>query len=125
MSLILPENFRRRRSTHVRPERFNFYARHKCGGEAFWLTKRIHSPMAFSDLGITDVWFEDGQMKMPFKRLDDFYCPSCGDRFTYGPKDLTIVRILKDADYEKLHAEVHDKVPLGEICKTCHKRKGL
>lgn len=121
MSLILPPGFKRRRSTTIRPERFSFYAKHKCGGEAFWLTKRIHSPFEFNNLGITEVWFEDGQIKTQDNRLEDFNCPSCGSRFSYEPKQLTIVRILRESDYERLHAEAHSQVPIGDLCKSCGK----
>lgn len=122
--LILPPGYRESRRSKIRPERFSFYAKHKCGGEAFWLTKRFRTPLDFTALGIMDVWFEDGQIKTPGKLLSEFNCASCQSRLRMDdPKELTVVRILNQKDYDRLHAEVHNEVPAGELCKSCGKIK--
>lgn len=119
--ILLPRSFRGKRSEKIRPERFTFYAKHKCGYEAFWLTKRIRTPLDFDALGFGDVWFEDGQIKLVGKTLEDFRCPGCTEKIQEMPNNIKIIRILNAADYERLHREQHNETPAGQECPSCHK----
>lgn len=119
--IILPGSYKRKRSETIRPERFTFYAKHKCGAEAFWLTKRIRTPLDFDALGFNDVFFEDGQIKLVGKTLEDFKCPGCASSLQELPNDIKIIRILNQRDYERLHAEQHNETPAGQECPSCHK----
>lgn len=119
MDLILPDSFRRKRSGHIDPTRFRGYARHiPCGGEAFWFTR---FGKAWFDLEFSEVCFEDGQIKFKNKPIEEYVCPHC--RKNLAGADLRLVKIVQDDEADSIHSVEHAKVPYGEICELCGKRK--
>lgn len=121
MSLILPPNFRRKRSGQIKPERFRGYAKHiPCSGTAFWFTK---FGKAWFDYDISEVWFEDGQIKLKDKPVENYRCAACGDKLR--GEDLRLIKIIHEDEAEAIHTREHYKVKVGEICELCgDRRKG-
>lgn len=114
--LLLPNGYKRRRDIDF--DRFKGYVRHKpCNGEAFWFTCWGKS---FLEMNWSEVWFEDGQLKMKDKMIEDFKCPHC--RRMLEGKDLIMVRIQTEEDADKLHAAEHKRTPIRELCKFCGER---
>lgn len=113
--LILPARYRSRK---VRPERFRGYARHKCGGEAFWFTR---FGKAWFDLDISEVWFEDGQVKMRNVPIEKYRCCACGGHMNGA--DLKLVKIIQKDEAESMHMAEHMKTPMGVVCEICGKKK--
>jgi len=111
--LILPSGYKKRREIDF--SRFRGYVRHKpCNGEAFWFTCWGKS---FLDMDWSEVWFEDGQLKMKGKIVEDYKCPHC--RKMLEGSDLINVRIQTEEDADRLHRIEHKKVPRGTLCPFC------
>ena len=114
--LILPQGYKKRREVDF--SRFRGYVRHKpCNGEAFWFTSFGKS---FLDMDWSEVWFEDGQIKLKGKIVEDYKCPHC--RKMLEGKDLINVRIQREEDADRLHALEHRQVPRGTLCPFCGER---
>jgi len=114
--LILPKGYRKSRDIDF--SRFRGYVRHKpCNGEAFWFTCYGKT---FLDMDWSEVWFEDGQIKLKGKMVEDYKCPHC--RKTLDGKELVNVRIQSQEDADRLHALEHRKVPHGTLCPFCGER---
>lgn len=117
--LLLPQGFKRRREIDF--DRFKGYIRHKpCNGEAFWFTTFGKS---FFDMDWSEVWFEDGQIKLKGKSVEDYKCPHC--RSVLEGKDLIMVRLQGEKDADRLHAIEHNKKRHGAVCEFCGERKRL
>lgn len=117
MSLILPTGFKRKREVDF--DRFRGYVRHKpCNGEAFWFTC---FGKTFLDMDWSEVWFEDGQIKMKNKAVEDYKCPHC--RKNLEGKDLLMVRIQDEKDFDRMHASEHNLKRIGELCEFCGERR--
>lgn len=115
--LILPANYRKKRD--VDATKFRGYARHiPCGGEAFWFTK---FGKAWFELAYSEVWFEDGQLKLKDKPVEDYRCPHCR-KFLKGP-DLRLVKIIQNDEAETIHDEAHNAKRIGEMCELCGERR--
>lgn len=115
--LILPQGFKRRRDIDF--SRFKGYIRHKpCNGEAFWFTCYGKT---FLDMDWSEVWFEDGQIKMKNKSIEEYKCPHC--RRMLDGKDLINVRLQGEEEAEKLHESEHRQLHSGQVCEFCGKRK--
>lgn len=115
--LLLPRGFRKRRDIDF--SRFKGYVRHKpCNGEAFWFTCWGKT---FLQMDWSEVWFEDGQIKMQNKRVEDYKCPHC--RRTLEGKDLINVRLQGEKEAEQLHDAEHRSLAPNAVCVACGKRK--
>lgn len=117
--LILPQGFRKKREIDF--SRFKGYIRHKpCNGEAFWFTC---FGKTFLDMDWSEVWFENGQVKLKNRMVEDYKCPHC--RKVLEGKDLITVRLQNEKDFDRMHAMEHAKVPRGTLCEFCGERGGL
>lgn len=117
--LILPTGFRKRRSNEIDPKRFRGYAKHlKCGGEAFWFTK---FGKAWFDLEYSEVYFEDGQIKIKTRPIEDYRCPKCGEAL--AGKDLRLVKIIQSDEADSIHRDAHNAKRVGELCELCGERR--
>lgn len=115
--LILPQGYRKRREIDF--SRFRGYVRHKpCNGEAFWFTCFGKS---FLNMDWSEVWFEDGQIKLKNKLVEDYKCPHC--RSGLEGKDLVMVRLQNEKDADKLHEVEHRNTKIGELCEFCGVRR--
>ena len=116
--LILPSTYKRKRE--IDPKKFRGYARHlPCGGEAFWFTR---FGKAWFDLTFSEVHFEDGQIKIKGRTIEEYKCPHC-HRNLEG-KELRLVKLIQEDEAETLHNEEHRKKPIGELCEFCGERRG-
>ena len=114
--LILPSSYKKRREIDF--SKFRGYVRHKpCNGEAFWFTC---FGKTFLDMDWSEVWFENGQIKLKGKPVEDYKCPHC--RKVLDGKDLVNVRIQNEEDANRLHQIEHKKVPHGTLCPFCGER---
>lgn len=121
MSLILPHSYQKRRSEKVDPKRFRGYGKHttpKCGAEAFWFTR---FGKAWFDMDSSEVYFEDGQIKLVNHPIEDYRCPNCGDRLR--GETLRLVKIIQEDEAESIHRREHAKVAIGDVCELCGERK--
>lgn len=115
--MVLPYGYKRKRD--IDPRKFRGYAKHiPCGGEAFWFTR---FGQAWFDLKFSEVYFEDGQIKMKNKAIEEYTCPHCRKNL-YG-KDLRLVKIIQNDEAEMIHAQAHNAKKPGEICELCGERK--
>lgn len=116
MSLILPSRYR---SRTLDPTRFRGYARHiPCGGEAFWFTR---FGKAWFEMTATEIYFEDGQIKIVNRPIEEYRCSSCGSHL--AGRDLKLVKIIQDDEARDLHRAEHTKTTVGNVCDICGKRK--
>ena len=120
--LILPSRAffpTRKRSELVNPKRFRGYAKHlKCGEPAFWFTR---FGRAWFEMNMSEIWFEDGQIKWSGKPVEEYRCPSC--RVFLRGNDLRLIKIVHEDEAEAIHKAEHEKVPVGEICDLCGERR--
>lgn len=116
-NLILPQGYKKKREIDF--SRFKGYIRHKpCNGEAFWFSCFGKS---FLDMDWSEVWFEDGQIKVKGKMVEDYKCPHCR-KMLEGP-DLITVRLQGEKELERLHEAEHRTLHQGQVCVACGKRK--
>lgn len=114
--LILPSDYKKKRDIDF--SRFRGYVRHKsCNGEAFWFTCYGKT---FLEMDWSEIWFEDGQIKLKGKQIEEYKCPHC--RKMLEGKDLITVRIQTEKEADRLHMTEHRKVPRGTLCPFCGER---
>lgn len=119
LDLVLPSRYQRRRSAKVRPDRFRGFAKHiPCGGAAFWFTR---FGKAWFDLNSSEIFFEDGQIKLLNRPIEEYRCPHC--RQSLEGKALRLIKIIQDDEADAIHAQAHRKVPVGQVCSLCGDRK--